>query len=422
MPLEPRPSWLKSQENAALAEARTRAFLLERFWVLERSVDIEGADFLVQRRLTPRSLLDPSPPRFGKVQAKFYSSPKTTHYIAEEYFLNPHGEPRPDFFLMCHTGSEDSKRAFMLTSADIKGNFVRAEPEDSRPPRYVLSGSKLLVQRFEVFDQRRVLTQMETALRNTDFHANRAFLSWVLPHREEAQEPILEMYEEVIDTWWESIPPAFAEARERARRARWELEEALNKLREMEESGNPERVSQIAEELQHEYGGRISLPHELWNEDLFRATQHHKKRFKQLRESGLLGAHAALRRRIIEYAVTDILSRSPMERDDVYLLKLTYEPSTLLDVKLDSRIVKRQKLWSSGPSKDRWSLYGDIPGLLTSSPGQIEWFIPGQFLPNHTDKGPSEEKIRGVVDGNVGKLLIAVLDHRFGEYVAEDFT
>lgn len=47
MPTEPRPSWFTAQEHGVLAEAGTRAFLLDRFWVLERSIDIEGADFMV---------------------------------------------------------------------------------------------------------------------------------------------------------------------------------------------------------------------------------------------------------------------------------------------------------------------------------------------------------------------------------------
>ena len=60
---EERPPWLRSMENGAIAEARTRAILLDRFWVLERSVDIDGADFIIQRRLTGKTLFDPNPPR-----------------------------------------------------------------------------------------------------------------------------------------------------------------------------------------------------------------------------------------------------------------------------------------------------------------------------------------------------------------------
>ncbi len=46
------PTWLKVMENGTVGEARTRSFLIDRFWVLERSVDTDGADFLIQRRTT----------------------------------------------------------------------------------------------------------------------------------------------------------------------------------------------------------------------------------------------------------------------------------------------------------------------------------------------------------------------------------
>ena len=46
------PAWLKAMQNGVIGEARTKSFLLDRFWILERSVDIQGADFLIQRRIT----------------------------------------------------------------------------------------------------------------------------------------------------------------------------------------------------------------------------------------------------------------------------------------------------------------------------------------------------------------------------------
>jgi hypothetical protein len=45
MPTEKRPDWLIRQENGVIAEARTRSFLLDRFWILERSADIEESTF-----------------------------------------------------------------------------------------------------------------------------------------------------------------------------------------------------------------------------------------------------------------------------------------------------------------------------------------------------------------------------------------
>lgn len=40
----------KREENGNLGEALAVAVLLKRFWVLDRSVDVDGADYLVQKR------------------------------------------------------------------------------------------------------------------------------------------------------------------------------------------------------------------------------------------------------------------------------------------------------------------------------------------------------------------------------------
>jgi len=72
-------------QNGSIGEARTQAFLIDRFWVLERSVDIDGADFIIHRRITSANLLDKRPPRFGVVYAKFFAGPKTSHHIYKQY-------------------------------------------------------------------------------------------------------------------------------------------------------------------------------------------------------------------------------------------------------------------------------------------------------------------------------------------------
>ena len=43
-------STLKSMENGSIGEARTKELLIDRFWILERSVDVQGADFIIQRK------------------------------------------------------------------------------------------------------------------------------------------------------------------------------------------------------------------------------------------------------------------------------------------------------------------------------------------------------------------------------------
>jgi hypothetical protein len=58
-------SVVDSSRNGAFAEGRTRALLMDRFWVLERSADLEGAGLTIQRGFTNQSLLDRTPPRLG---------------------------------------------------------------------------------------------------------------------------------------------------------------------------------------------------------------------------------------------------------------------------------------------------------------------------------------------------------------------
>lgn len=65
-------------ENGSVGEARTRSFLIDRFWVLKRSVDTDGADFLIQRRTTTQRFTDKVPPRVGVVQAKFFQDRRTS--------------------------------------------------------------------------------------------------------------------------------------------------------------------------------------------------------------------------------------------------------------------------------------------------------------------------------------------------------
>src|SRR5690554_6568317 len=94
------PAWIKRSENGAIGEARARAFLLERFWLLERSIDKDGADYLIQRRLTEDNFLSRDPPRLGVVQVKFVQDEKTAIYIKKDYVLGPDGRPYGEFYLL----------------------------------------------------------------------------------------------------------------------------------------------------------------------------------------------------------------------------------------------------------------------------------------------------------------------------------
>jgi hypothetical protein len=112
-------AWISSNENGVLGEARVKAFLLERFWVLTRSVDIEGADFLIQRRDHGNKFTDFLPPRLGVVQAKFAKDPQTYHYIPVKYVLDD-GECISDFWVAMTCGVEDKAKLYLISAFDLQ--------------------------------------------------------------------------------------------------------------------------------------------------------------------------------------------------------------------------------------------------------------------------------------------------------------
>jgi hypothetical protein len=383
MQIEPRPPWLIRQENGAIAEARTRALLMDRFWVLERSADVEGADLIIQRRLTGRSLLDRTPPRLGFIQTKFYSNPSTTHYVHSEYVSDSEGNPRPEFFLICHTGTEDGTEAHLLSAEDVAKHFGVTPESHSKPNRFVLPGKDVLVQKFQVLDRRSSLDRIERALRDADFERNRAFAAWVLPVVKDELPPILPMYEEPIDNRWTDIPKEFNKLREAAQWASYEFATVHGYLCEIQESRDPEQAFAVVQKLERESGKSVKIPDELFDDALLTAVQSHKRRFQQLTEAGLLGAHSAMRRMIIERMVRDVAPRMPLARDDVFELTTEFDASTLTDVRHRSRFVKADAIWPKGSIHGAFGDVIDMPdtcGILIAEAGTVAAYVaPGRY-------------------------------------------
>lgn len=109
------------QQNAALGASLTECILLKSFWVLKRSVDIDGADFLIQQRDDALGHSRPRPLALGLVQAKFFEE-GTRVRIARPYVEDQDG-PRPDFFAFLHTIDDKGETATYFFPS---GNIVRA--------------------------------------------------------------------------------------------------------------------------------------------------------------------------------------------------------------------------------------------------------------------------------------------------------
>lgn len=163
-------------ENGSAGEARTKALLLDRFWVLERSVDIDGADFIVQRRQTMYRL-ESGEALLGLVQAKFLQDTSTTVYINPDYVFDENTQARDAFFLVAHTGVEDGQYMYFLTAREIMSNFQRVPAENKKNAlKYRLPGAEILVEKYRL-SRSQILNSIERALMKADAEKNKTFFS-----------------------------------------------------------------------------------------------------------------------------------------------------------------------------------------------------------------------------------------------------
>ena len=115
---------------------------MDRFWVLERSVDVQGADYLIQRKLTASNFMDRQPPRLGVVQVKFIQDDETTISISKSYVCDANVRAYGEFFLLVFSGAEDREKTYLLSSADILKEF--AERPGEKPSVLRIKGAKLM--------------------------------------------------------------------------------------------------------------------------------------------------------------------------------------------------------------------------------------------------------------------------------------
>ncbi|GLV67286.1 hypothetical protein Bmyc01_59550 [Bacillus mycoides] len=118
-------SAIKRMENGSIGELRTRELLIDRYWLLERYIDFEGADTLIQRKLSYFGSI--SPTRLGIAQSKFRMDITAAIKINKLFVIDEDESIRDEFFLFVHTGFEEKKRTFFLTAEQIVDDFELKE-------------------------------------------------------------------------------------------------------------------------------------------------------------------------------------------------------------------------------------------------------------------------------------------------------
>lgn len=320
-------------QNGSIAEARARAFLLDRFWVLERSVDVQGVDFLIQRRTLGARLHDRTPPRLGVVQVKYVQSEETNHYIAKDYVCNQQGEPFGEFFVLVHSGGPGRQRTFLLRAAEVCRDLALRE-EDARP-RYFLPG-RLLIRdgRFEVTDPAAALDTIEQALELAEFRHNRDYIGNVFHDPTEPSEnhiePDYRLPIAYVDT---DVAEDFYALKLEAREALTGLESLAYYLREVLRATDPLSVEQAIKEFawnsDHKGTSTLSLPVAWAYEHMLSTARRHQAKVSALRASHRLDSYLRLCDRTRAYILEVLEVELPMPENSSVAFSVTFRQDDL---------------------------------------------------------------------------------------------
>lgn len=135
------PSWLKSMWNGQKGEAVTKSILLQRFWVLERSVDVNGTDYIIERGMLRKSINDFDYPRLGLVQVKYLSTRYQIKLKFDYVFNGTKEKPilRKDFFLMAIIESQDKDNNYYLLTSEEILSLIDSESIKAKPKAKIVT-------------------------------------------------------------------------------------------------------------------------------------------------------------------------------------------------------------------------------------------------------------------------------------------
>lgn len=325
-------SWLKSMENGGLGEARAKAFLLERFWVLERSVDIQGADYLIQRKITSQNFMDKEPPKLGVVQVKYIQDGNTYIRINKDYVINQSGEPYGEFFLLVFSGQEDEARSFLLTSQEVSDNFEEKEVKG----KMILqtSGEKILNNKnFEILNKSMALDKIEHAIKKSDFKRNRLFLG-ATNYIKLCPEQIEHDFLLPLDNGYADLKKEFFKNKKRLQSTLFNIEDVVEGMNNILKTSDPEEAFDIYEDVISQHigsstGTYISFEVDFFNdEDFLAAVKNHKERLSAIRELGLESSYFSLLKSY-EKSVAKQTANLQLSQGDKVEVTIKYDAKTL---------------------------------------------------------------------------------------------
>lgn len=324
------PKWLTVMENGSVGEARTRAFLIDRFWVLERSVDTDGADFLIQRRTTEQRFTDKVPPRVGVIQAKYFQDRRTTHYIPKSYVVDQLGAPLKGFFAILHVGRDDEGEMYILSAQQIVATLTISSAH--QPEKFIV-GTSALRDEFRVKSRKLALDEIEHSLKSQTYLQTAAFYDQLnIPYRRVDKQD--------IDFHWTlplprpgcDIPETIAEYKKGLTKLVFEMDEVLQAVDEILTERDPRRATVLAENLSAYVNGNNRITFDapkLWG-DFSNALDVYDGWVKSLKADGLFEPYLLMGERLRAELTAHTAGQEPTEVGAFVQVTLEYDPLTFL--------------------------------------------------------------------------------------------
>ena len=321
-------------DNGSIGEARTKAFLIDRFWILERSIDKNGADFIIQRKITSQNILDDIPPRFGIIQAKFSINDKTYHYVKKNYIADEEGKPHKEFFLILNVGIENEQKMCLLSASDIIRSFsINADNNYTLP-------TKKILEQFLIKDKTLFLDKIEYSIQEVEFIKNRLFLFNNLKKINPDFEAISPEFKYRIDYCDGNVVEIFREYKERAYAFIKEIEEIHALLSKFIQETNPLNSCYIAEEFNHWFDGTIKIP-EIFDRDFYFKLKNYIEQINDLKKDNILENYLDLSKQIKNKVDQYLKSKKQIFNEKTQLiLIIEYDKKDFSDLTVEYRLDK----------------------------------------------------------------------------------
>jgi hypothetical protein len=178
----------KQNFNGNLGESRTKAILSESFFVSERSVDIDGTDFIVeipfnniqeQRKFKEQ----------GFVQAKYFEGHNEVK-IAVEY-VEDIDTLRTNFFAFLHTDDENGDKAhYFFTSSQIKKEFRLRKDKKTLKEYFIFSLTKARTfNNYKNLDEKTICRIIKDGILTTEEYARQKLIREVEDKHKNPKKP-----------------------------------------------------------------------------------------------------------------------------------------------------------------------------------------------------------------------------------------